>query len=214
MSEAAAVALRDVAFAHPGGTFRLHVPEFSVAAGEHLALVGPSGSGKTTLAHLVAGIHAADSGEIDVLGRDLRRLAEAARRRFRATSIGFVFQAFELLDYLSARENILLPCRIARLPRLDPLPLARALGIEPLLDRKPAALSQGEAQRVAIARALLLQPGLVIADEPTGNLDPDTARRTVDLLLEQTRARGAALLFITHDHSLLDRFDRTVDLAG
>ena len=134
--------------------------------------------------------------------------------------MGFVFQDFALLDYLTARGNILYPYRIGAGLRLDRAARARAealagaCGIAGLLDRRPGRLSQGERQRVALCRALVTEPGVVLADEPTGNLDPANKALILDLLFERTRAAGASLLAVTHDHELLSRFDRVVDLAA
>ena len=216
--------LRGVSFAYSrtDGTrpFRLEIEELCLAPGEAAAVIGPSGSGKTTLVHLCAGILVPKTGEVSVGGVRLDRLSDGERRRERARQVGLVFQEFELLDYLSALDNILVPLRIRganrselRSGRARATELAAAVGIADLLGRLPAQLSQGERQRVAIARALVTDPALVLCDEPTGNLDPEAASHAVDLLLQQARARGAALLMVTHDHGLLDRFDRVIDVT-
>ena len=211
----AVVQLTDVEQSFAGG-FRLAVERFELAPGERVACIGPSGSGKTTLVNLTAGILTPARGRIVALGQELTRLDDRARRRFRRSSIGLVFQELELVEYLSARDNVLLPCWIdgspKRADREHAEELAAALGLTDLLDRKPARLSQGERQRVAIARALVTEPPLVLCDEPTGNLDPDTGRRTLDLLFDEAERRGTTVLFVTHDHSLLERFDRTIDI--
>ena len=200
-----------------GGDFRLEVGHFAVRAGERVACIGPSGSGKTTLVNLIAGILPAERGVVRALGRDLGRLSDAERRAFRRSSIGLVFQELELVDYLSALDNVLLPRWIGGRPsaadRARAVELAGALGIAELLARKPARLSQGERQRVAIARALVTEPALLLCDEPTGNLDPRASHATLDLLFAEAERRGTTLLFVTHDHSLLDRFERTVDVS-
>ncbi len=199
--------------------FRLNVPEFALEAGERVAIVGPSGSGKTTLLNLIAGIYTPESGRIDVAGTEVSRLSDAARRRFRASQIGFVFQDFALLDYLPARQNILYPYRINAALTLDAdararaEALAEACGIGDKLDRHPGGLSQGEQQRVAICRALVTQPKLILSDEATGNLDPDSKARILDLLFEQASEAGASVLAVTHDHELLPRFERVLDFA-
>lgn len=206
-------------FAHGDG-FQLQVDDFCLEAGERVALIGPSGCGKTTFLHLIAGILRADSGRIEVLGKRIDALDEPARRAFRIGNLGLVFQEFELLDYLTARENLLLPFRLHPQPppreqaQARAEELAQRLGLAALLDRRPARLSQGERQRVALGRALAVAPGIVLGDEPTGNLDPDNARRSLDLLSEQAAADGAAVLVVTHDHGLLDRFDRVVELPS
>ena len=213
------IEIEDLRFTYPSGGFRLRIPALSLADGERLAIVGPSGSGKTTLLNLVAGILRPEAGRITVAGTDVTALPEAGRRRFRASRIGFVFQDFALLDYLSARQNILYPYRISPGLRLDAEAraraeaLARASGIGDKLDRHPQALSQGEQQRVAICRALVTGPKLVLSDEATGNLDPDSKRRILDLLFERAGEAGAGVLAVTHDHELLPRFDRVIDFA-
>lgn len=212
--------LEDIAFAYPDGRFKLHVPSLRVASGERLALVGPSGTGKTTLLNLVAGILRPGRGTIRVADTDLGSLTDDGRRRFRASNIGFVFQDFALLDYLTARENILYPYRITPALTLDATVRARgealadACGLADKLDRHPGALSQGEQQRVAICRSLVTRPKLVISDEATGNLDPENKALILDLLFEQARAAEASVLAVTHDHALLPRFDRVVDFAS
>ena len=197
--------------------FELRVANLELRAGEAVACIGPSGAGKTTLVHLLAGILTPDSGEVTLAGKRLDELGESERRAQRASQVGLVFQEFELLDYLSALDNMLLPIRLGKgdlaAARTRALDLAESLGVRDLLQRVPQRLSQGERQRVAIARALIASPALVLCDEPTGNLDPKTAGSVLDLLLSQGRERGAALLMVTHDHSLLGRFDRVIDVA-
>jgi len=217
------ISLRDLAFdfADPASRFSLRVPSLEIAAGERVALIGGSGCGKTTLALLLAGIHTPARGEILVDGSPVHTLSDAGRRRFRIARIGFIFQEFELLDYLRATDNILLPYRLNPALQLDRAARERAgtlaarLGLAPeKLRRFPARLSQGERQRVAIARALVNEPRLVIADEPTGNLDPASAAAVLDLIEGEAARLGATFLMITHDHSLLPRFDRTLDVEA
>lgn len=216
---ATAVALCDVAFRYASGDFRLDIDHLSVAAGECVAVIGPSGSGKTTLLHLAAGILVPERGTIVTGGQELTSLSDAARRRYRVSRVGLVFQEFELLEYLNVLDNILLPFRIHRDMQLTPgvraraEQLADAMGIAPQLGRYVNRLSQGERQRVGICRALLTQPDVVLADEPTGNLDPENKTRTLDLMLDHVRTIDAAILMVTHDHSLLSRFERVVDFA-
>lgn len=213
------IELEDLQFAYPSGAFRLGVPRLSLADGERIAIVGPSGSGKTTLLNLIAGILPPDAGRIVVAGENVAALSDAGRRRFRARNIGFVFQDFALLDYLSARQNILYPFRISPGLQLDAdarrraETLAAASGLGDKLERYPGALSQGEQQRVAICRALVTRPKLVLSDEATGNLDPESKIRILDLLFERAADAGAAVLAVTHDHELLPRFDRVIDFA-
>ena len=213
------VRVEDLTFGYGAGGFRLSVPEFFLDDLERVAVVGPSGSGKTTLLNLVAGILTPETGRIDVGGTLVSELSDAERRDFRAGQIGFVFQDFALLDYLSARQNIYYPYRITPALVLDDAVrdraerLAKACGIGDKLDRHPSALSQGEQQRVAICRALVTQPKLILSDEATGNLDPDSKARILDLLFEQAAQAGAAVLAVTHDHELLPRFERVLDFA-
>ena len=209
------VQVRALAFGYGAEGFRLEVDGLEVRAGERVAVVGPSGSGKTTLLHLLAGILTPESGRVAVAGVDLGASTDAQRRRHRLEKLGLVFQELELLDHLDVRENILLPYLIG-LPA-DPRAPARAVelaertGLAGLLRRHPRDLSQGERQRVAVCRALVTEPSVVLADEPTGNLDPSTTARVVDLLLGQASAIGAAVVMVTHDHGLLSRFERTFD---
>lgn len=213
------VRVEKLTFGYGTGVFRLRVPEFSLADDERVAVVGPSGSGKTTLLNLIAGILTPETGRVEVAGTDVSDLSNAARRRFRASQIGFVFQDFALLDYLSARQNIYYPFRITPALKLDDgvreraEALAAACGIADKLDRHPGGLSQGEQQRVAICRALVTRPKLILSDEATGNLDPDSKARILDLLFEQAAEAGAAVLAVTHDHELLPRFERVLDFA-
>jgi putative ABC transport system ATP-binding protein len=212
------VEFENVRFAYLHSEFELCVPDWRVAAEEHVAVIGPSGSGKTTLLYLAAGIVRPLSGAVRVAGHDLCRQTDAERRGFRIRQIGLVFQEFELLEYLTVRETILLPYRIHPALPLDRAvrqrvgAVAEAVGLAQTLDRYPHRLSQGERQRVALSRALITQPRLILADEPTGNLDPQTSRTIVSLLLDQARQTRATVLMVTHDHSLLTRFGRVLDL--
>jgi putative ABC transport system ATP-binding protein len=212
------ISLRDIRFVYPHGEFSLRVPELTVPPGTKAAAIGPSGSGKTTLLNLVAGIESPRSGEVTTAGTRVDELSPSARRSFRMTTIGFVFQEFLLLDYLNVLDNILYPYRLHNDLQLDSEARTRArrlaadLGVGALLERLPSELSHGERQRVAIARALVTSPKLILADEPTGNLDPTAKRQALDLLFEQCDALGATLLMVTHDHSLLERFAQVIDL--
>jgi putative ABC transport system ATP-binding protein len=195
-------------------SFQFYLSEVSVQRGEKIAITGPSGSGKTTLLYLIAGILLPQRGDILVADTAINQQSERWRRQFRASQIGMVFQSFELLEYLSVLDNILLPLRLMPKMRVADyrsraMILARQTGIEDKLYRRPAQLSQGEQQRVAVCRALICKPQLILADEPTGNLDANNKLRVVDLLLRQCDEIGASLLMVTHDESLIDRFDRT-----
>ena len=211
------IGIEQLKFAYPGGEFVLSIPELRVDAGETVAIVGPSGSGKSTLLNLIAGVLRPGAGQIAVGDAEVSALSDRHCRAFRAQSIGFVFQDFGLLDYLSARDNILHPYRICAPLRLTAEVRARVdalatrVGVSQYLHRRPEALSQGERQRVAICRALLPAPRVILADEATGNLDPDNKRAILDLLFEAVRTDGATLVAVTHDHELLPRFDRVID---
>ena len=209
------IRLKGIDFRYHAGEFRLRVPEWRLEGGQKAAFLGPSGSGKTTLLRLLAGILAPDAGRVELAGEDLGGLDDAARRAFRICNVGFVFQDFRLVEYLSVRENLLLPFRINNALLMESAggleTLAELLGIKAYLEKYPDQLSQGEKQRVAIGRALLPGPRLVLADEPTGNLDPDNTRRIMDLFFEQ--AADATVVMVTHDHSLASRFDAVMDFG-
>ncbi|MHC5114145.1 MAG: ABC transporter ATP-binding protein [Planctomycetota bacterium] len=212
------IRVADLDFRYPEGDFRLQVPRLDVEDGERIAFVGPSGSGKTTLLNIIAGITAPARGRVGVGDVDVASLGDRARREFRIRSVGLVFQAFELLEHLSVLDNMLLPYRISGALRLDEdvrgraRGLAERIGIGDKLRRLPDRLSQGERQRVAVCRAVLPGPPLLLADEPTGNLDPANAGRVLDLLLELAAESGATLLTVTHDHGQLDHFERVIDI--
>ncbi|MBW2541380.1 MAG: ABC transporter ATP-binding protein [Deltaproteobacteria bacterium] len=214
------IRLRDLNFEYGDGGFSLRVPEFSVERGERIAIVGPSGSGKTTLLHLMSGIVLPQRGCVEIGGADWLALAEAERRALRIRKIGLVFQTFELLEYLRVFDNILLPYRIHRSLRLESTCRARAaelaeqMGVGDQLERYPTQLSQGERQRVAVCRALVTEPDLILADEPTGNLDPANKRRVLERLIACAERRNATLVLVTHDRDLLDRFERVVDVKA
>ncbi len=209
--------IQKLEFYYRTGEFNLNIPEFLVGRGERVAVIGPSGSGKTTLLNLIAGIIVPIAGIINFEEFKVNELNDAGRRDFRIMSIGFVFQDFELLDYLNVLDNILHPYRITRALVLDKevrgraVDLAQKMGIGDKLKRKANDLSQGEKQRAAICRALLPQPKLILADEATGNLDPDNKTLILDLLFGAVEEHGATLLAVTHDHELLKRFDKVVD---
>lgn len=211
------ISISNLEFKYPKGEFRLSIPEFTATDSEKVAVIGPSGSGKTTLLNLIAGILAPVSGTVVLDDLTVNHLNDAGRRDYRITHIGFVFQDFELLDYLNVSDNILHPYRITGALKLNKgvkeraVKLARDMGIEDKLNRHPNNLSQGEKQRVAICRALLPQPKLLLADEPTGNLDPDNKTKILDLLFQSVEEHKATLLAVTHDHELLKRFDRIVN---
>jgi putative ABC transport system ATP-binding protein len=204
-------------FQYPRSDFRLEVSGLAIATTRKTALIGPSGSGKTTLLNLIAGIDTPSAGSVVTNGVHVSALGEAARRDFRVRNIGLVFQEFELLEHLNVLDNILLPCRITPAIRMQQdhrdraVELAREVGIEDKLGRYVRKLSQGERQRVALCRALLLEPPLLLCDEPTGNLDPVNREHVLDILFDYVERNRTTLLTVTHDHELLPRFDETVD---
>ena len=212
--------LRELDFVYPGQGFELSVPELILHPGETIALLGPSGSGKTTLLNLLAGILTPASGKVLLNGHNLSLLTERQRRQHRLRHMGMIFQSFELLDYLDVRDNILLQGRLCRTQTADDnlelqaRQIADDLGLGDKWERNSQALSQGERQRVAVCRALLLDPSLVLADEPTGNLDPDNKLVVLRKLVANCKQHQRILLTVTHDHSLLSEFDRVIEMAS
>ena len=190
--------------------------DLDISAGEKLAITGESGSGKSTFLHLAAGMDLPDAGTIELLGEHVNRLDEPERTRFRARHIGLVFQDYNLIESLSAGENIELVGWLTGKPaRIDDIRrLAGELGIAELLDRRPDQLSGGQQQRVAIARALIHEPSLVLADEPTGSLDQASAEQVMQVLSESVDARGCALVLVTHSETAAARCDRRVRLRA
>lgn len=215
-----AIEIDRLVFQYAKQSFRLQVPQLAIESGEKVALVGASGGGKTTLLHLLSGILKPTSGSIRVRDIQLAQLSEAERRHFRISSVGFVFQSFELVDYLNVLDNILHPFRLNPALKLDrkvrsrAVGLATNMGIQDKLKRHIQQLSQGEKQRVAICRALLPQPQIVLADEATGNLDPANKKRILNLLFDYIDTHQASLIAATHDHELLPEFDRVIDLTS
>jgi putative ABC transport system ATP-binding protein len=203
-------------FIEPGGEPLpiLDVPEFRLAAGEHAALVGRSGSGKTTLLHVIAGISRPDSGLVQMDGTDITRLPEAGLDRFRADKIGYVFQTFNLLGGFSALENVLLGMAFAsgRPDEGRARTLLERVGLGHRLTHKPTMLSVGEQQRVAVARALANRPKILLADEPTANVDTRHQQQVIDLIRESCRAERVALLLVTHAPEVAEQFDRVENL--
>ena len=201
------------------GDFCLTLDRLNVESGRTLAVVGPSGSGKTTLLHLIAGVLTPDQGLVRIGDVELSSQSEKVRREFRICRLGLVFQSFELLSHLSVFDNILLPCRMTNLIRLNGEirhragDLAERMGIASKLSDRVANLSQGERQRVAICRALLLEPEVLLCDEPTGSLDPTNKQRVLEVLLDVVREDGTTMVMVTHDHQLLNRFDETIQTS-
>ncbi len=193
----------------------LDVPAFAIAAGEQMALIGPSGCGKTTLLHIIAGITRPDSGRVYLDGIEISRYSEAGRDRIRADKLGYVFQTFNLLPGFSALENVRLGMTFAR--RKYSLARARQLidrvGLSHRAGNKPAAMSVGEQQRVAVARALANLPAILLADEPTANVDPTNQRQIVALIRETCRDENISLVMVTHSVDVAAEFDRVDELA-
>ena len=212
------IAVCDLDFSYRGNGFRLRVPRLEVARGESVALIGPSGCGKTTLLTLLSGILVPASGSIVIEQINIASLGREGRRDFRAIRMGLVFQEFELLEYLNVLDNILLPYRVSPILELSEMVVNRArslaedVGLADKLARRPGHLSQGERQRVAVCRALLARPGVLLGDEPTGNLDPANRDHVMDILFSYSAETGSPLVVVTHDHELLPRFSRTLDI--
>lgn len=222
-----AIRLRGVRFGYRPDGIVLDVASFDVARTERVFLEGASGSGKSTLLGLVGGILVPTHGEVSVLGRAMADLSGAERDRFRSDNVGFVFQLFNLLPYLSVVDNVVLPCRFSTQRAGRALERSASvaeearrllgrlgLGEADLVERRVTELSIGQQQRVAAARALIGAPALVIADEPTSALDAGARVRFVDLLSEECAAAGSAVLFASHDPALAPRFDRSLSMAS
>jgi putative ABC transport system ATP-binding protein len=205
-------------FASPDGGERttvVDIPAFELNDGQQMALQGSSGSGKTTFLNLIAGILQADAGRIVLAGQDMAALREAERDRLRANAIGYVFQTFNLLQGYSALENVLLGMIFGRGPdRARAAELLERVGLSSRMHYKPQQLSVGQQQRVAVARALANRPKLVLADEPTGNLDHRNAREALALIRQACKDNGSALLLVSHDRDVLAQFENVAELAN
>jgi putative ABC transport system ATP-binding protein len=207
------IAVRSLAHRY-GAVEALRLAEWKVAQGERWLVLGASGSGKSTLLHALAGLIQPSEGEIEVAGENLRRLQGGRLDRWRGTTVGIVLQALHLVKHLSVRDNLRLAQYLAHVPQDD----ARigdtlgALGVAPKAGRRPTELSQGEQQRVAIARAVVNRPKLLLADEPTANLDDAAATKVVDLLSEQAARHGATLIVATHDARVKGKFRERLEL--
>jgi putative ABC transport system ATP-binding protein len=214
------IKIRELYFEYPGSDFTLSIAELDIKRGAKTAVIGPSGYGKTTFLNLLSGISTPTKGDIEIDSRNIGSLSDSERRSFRISRIGFVFQNFELVEYLTILDNILLPYRINPSLKLTGEVRSRAedlsqkMGLSDKLKRNVTKLSQGEMQRVAICRALLTGPGLLLADEPTGNLDPKNKELTIEALFEYAEQNESTLVTVTHDHSLLGGFDSVIDLKS
>lgn len=204
-------------FSYSDTGFQLSIPQLTIHEAEKVAIIGPSGSGKTSLLKLISGILLPKTGTISINGTTINHFSDSERRDYRITNIGFIFQDFELLEYLNVEDNILHPYRITRALTLDnevrgrANDLAQELGIYSKMKRLTDTLSQGEKQRTAICRAMLPKPTLILADEATGNLDPNNKIKILDALFRSAEKHKATLIAVTHDHELLDHFDRVLD---
>jgi putative ABC transport system ATP-binding protein len=214
-----AIALAGVNLSLGQGAARVHILkdiDLHIGTGEAVGLVGPSGSGKSTLLMVMAGLERTDTGTVTVAGAALNTLDEDALARFRGRNVGIVFQSFHLIPTMTALENVAVPLELAGIA--DARERARAelaaVGLGARLDHYPAQLSGGEQQRVAVARALAPNPAILVADEPTGNLDEDTGRQIIDLLFAGHAQRGTTLVLVTHDNGLAARCGRVVRLRS
>ena len=210
--------IEDLKFWYTGKGFQLEISNLKINKGSKVAILGKSGSGKTTLAHLISGILKPQSGLIRFMGQNTSNLSDGERRAYRIKNIGFIFQEFELIEYLSVLDNLILPYKLNKSLSLNEETISRAkaiagrIEIENKLHKYPNQLSGGERQRLATARALITSPSLVIADEPTGNLDTQTANKVLNEIINQSSKSNSTLLMITHDPRLLESFDQVIDL--
>ena len=187
---------------------------FHVEKGQRIAIMGKSGSGKSTLLSLISGIIKADSGDIILNSVSYRDLKESELNDFRATNIGFVFQNFHLVSYLNALENVMLPAKVCNVPnpKEKAIELLKSVGLSHRLDHLPSQLSGGEKQRVAIARALIHNPKIILADEPSGNLDEETGTAVMDILFELIKKNNMTLILVTHSKDVATRCEKTYEL--
>lgn len=214
-----AIALAGVNLSLGQGAARVHILkgiDLNIGSGEAIGLIGPSGSGKSTLLMVMAGLERADAGTVSVAGEELSALDEDALARFRGRNVGIVFQSFHLIPTMTALENVAVPLELAGVADANERAQAEleSVGLGQRIHHYPAQLSGGEQQRVAVARALAPNPAILVADEPTGNLDEDTGRQIVDLLFAGHEKRGTTLVLVTHDPSLAQRCGRVVRLRS
>lgn len=214
------IKLNKISFNYPDSEFLLTIDELLIKGGSKTAIIGPSGFGKTTMLNLIAGILIPDRGEVVVNQEIVNLLNDKDRRRYRIQNIGFIFQDFRLVPYLNVLDNILLPFRINNALKADNEAIARStdiakdLNIGKLINKYPAKLSHGERQRVAIARALVNQPKMLLADEPTGNLDPVNKIHIKNILFDIVEKQKTTLITVTHDHEMLEGFDKVIDFKN
>ncbi len=217
MSAHAAIEVRGLAKRYGAATVFKGI-DFQVEPGEFVAIVGPSGVGKSTLLNCLAGLDHWDEGNVIAAGTNLSDLDETARALWRRAKVGFVFQAFHVLPHLDIAQNVAMPLMLLGMKPAERTArvaaMLAAVGLQGMQDRLPQQLSGGQLQRVAIARAVAHKPALLLADEPTGNLDPDTARQVMDVLVGEARANGSALVLVTHSESAAARADRRLHLTA
>jgi len=211
------IQLENIQFQYPHSDFILKIDQMSFANGSKTAVIGPSGFGKTTMLNMIAGILLPENGSVRIDNTAINQISDSERRIFRIQNIGFIFQDFRLIPYLTVLDNILLTFKINTYlkPSADSIDQAKALAadlkIDQLVKKYPAKLSHGERQRVAIARALINNPKVILADEPTGNLDPANKEHIKDLLFEAIEKFDATLITVTHDHEMLKGYDKVID---
>lgn len=210
--------ISDLHFQYPASDFKIEVSDIKITQGSKIAISGKSGSGKTTLIHLISGILKPQSGEILFFDKSITDMNDKEIRKHRISNIGFIFQEFELLDYLNVMDNLILPYKINKSLSLDEeiknkaKEIANRIGIGNKLDQHPKQLSGGERQRLAIARALITSPPLIIADEPTGNLDDKTSNIVMDEITDQVSYTNSTLIMISHNNELISSFDEIIDI--
>ena len=210
--------IRDLHFQYPASDFKIEISNIKITQGSKIAISGKSGSGKTTLIHLISGILKPQSGEILFFDKSITDMNDNDIRKHRISNIGFIFQEFELLDYLNVMDNLILPYKINKSLSLDEeiknkaKEIANRIGIGNKLDQHPKQLSGGERQRLAIARALITSPPLIIADEPTGNLDNKTSNIVMDEITDQVSYTNSTLIMISHNNELISSFDEIIDI--
>jgi putative ABC transport system ATP-binding protein len=219
MKNSTAIEIEDVHISLGDGDARVHIlrgVSLKVQRGEAIGIVGQSGSGKSTLLMLLAGLERPDSGKIAIDGQSLAGMSEDQLARFRGSRIGLVFQSFHLIPTMTALENVAIPLELSGVGNASAKALAEleAVGLRARASHYPAQLSGGEQQRVAIARALVTDPAIVVADEPTGNLDEKSGQSVISLLFNLRESRGTTLILVTHDMSLASRCDRTVRMGS
>jgi len=211
------ITLENIFFKYPDSEFKLSIDHLNFDTGSKTAIIGSSGYGKTTMLNIIAGISLSKKGNVIIDNNNINKLTDKERRDFRIRNIGFIFQDFKLIPYLNLMDNILLPFRINNVIHIEKETIQRAydlaeeLGIEDKLKKYPSKLSQGEKQRVAICRALLNRPSIILADEPTGNLDPENKKKIMEILFSSVKKFNTTLITVTHDHDMLEGFEKIVD---